>query len=350
MCSAQAILEELRLDALVVTELLSIRHLCGFTGSNGILAVGKEGSVFFTDSRYTLQARRETFGVEVREAADVDAVLCESLRAAGYAGFEPETLTHARWRRLRSLLGRIDLVDVEGRITRLRLCKTPGEAARLREAARLAEEAFQEAASSMRPGVTETEVARKFHEAVLRRGGEGLAFDTIVASGPNGALPHARPGSRPIGEGDLVVFDFGARLDGYCSDETVTVPVGRVEGEARDVYDVVLAAQRSALAAVRPGVPLVEVDRAARGVIEEAGFGAFFGHGTGHGVGLAVHEPPTVGPRSKDEVREGMVFTVEPGIYLAGRFGVRIEDTIRVTEEGWEPITTLPKDWGATGL
>lgn len=345
--SARTILEEMRLDALVVTDLLSIRHLCGFTGTNGVLALRGEDAVFFTDSRYTLQARAETFGVEVREAADVDGALCESLGAGGvgYAGFEAETLMLARWKRLRSLLGRIDLVDVEGRITRLRLCKSSGEAARLREAARLAEEAFREAATSVRPGVTEAEIARRFHEAVLRRGADGLAFDTIIAGGPNGALPHARPGPRPVEDGDLVVFDFGVRLDGYCSDETVTVPVGKVEGEAREVYGVVLAAQRSALAAVRPGAPLAEVDRAARAVIGAAGYGDFFGHGTGHGVGLAVHEPPTVGPRSRDEAREGMVFTVEPGIYLAGRFGVRIEDTVHVTGEGFYPVTTLSKAW-----
>jgi Xaa-Pro aminopeptidase len=339
----------MRLDALVVTDLLSIRHLCGFTGTSGALALRGGEAVFFTDSRYTLQARRETFGVEVREAADIDGALCESLVSSGvgYAGFEAEALTFARWRRLKSLLGRIDLVDVEGRVTRLRLRKTPGEVARLREAARLAEEAFREAAELLRPGVTEAEVARRFHEAVLRRGSDGLAFDTIVAAGPNGALPHAHPGTRPIEEGDLVVFDFGVRLDGYCSDETVTVPVGKVEGEAREVYGVVLAAQRSALAAVRPGAPLAEVDRAARDTIREAGYGDFFGHGTGHGVGLAVHESPTVSPRSRDTAREGMVFTVEPGVYLAGRFGVRIEDTVEVTGEGYAPVTALPKDWDA---
>jgi Xaa-Pro aminopeptidase len=227
------------------------------------------------------------------------------------------------------------------------MAKDGREVEGLRAAARLAETALLVALGKLRPGATEQEVALAFHFEALRLGAESLSFDTIVAGGPRGALPHGKPSSRCFEEGDLVVFDFGVRLAGYCSDETVTVPVGRVEGEARKVYDAVYSAQQAALSVIRPGVALVDVDKAARDFIAQEGYGGFFGHGTGHGVGLAVHEAPTVSTKSKEQAREGMVFTVEPGIYLPDRFGVRLEDTVRVTPDGFDRITTVPKEFGA---
>lgn len=346
--SLRRLLEEERLGGLVVTDLANVRRLCGFTGTSGLLAVFPEGNVFYTDSRYTLQAGEEVFGARVATVADPDRALAEEFaaRGVGYLGAEAQGVTAARWRRWRRAWRDVCLVDLGDRLTRLRLIKTREELARLKAAALLAEEALRRAAALIRPGATERQVARAFQVEALALGAEGVSFDPIVAGGERGALPHATPSDREFRPGDLVVFDFGVRLDGYVSDQTVTLPVGEVEAQAREVYEVVLAAQRAALAAVKPGTPLRDVDRAARDVIADAGYGAFFGHGTGHGVGLEVHEAPTVSPRSADVAREGMVFTVEPGIYLPGKFGVRLEDTIAVTAGGWSPVTGLSKAFG----
>lgn len=349
MARAQGILSSSGLDALFVSDLLNVRHLCGFTGSNGLLLVLPGRALFFTDSRYTLQAGEETRGVEVSETADLDQAACDAARGAAVArlGVEERTLPVGRWRRLGDLLPGVALADAGETLDALRRCKDAGELRQLGEAARLAERALRAVLPRVRRGVSEAEVALAFQVEALRLGADALSFETIVAGGPRGALPHAHPGGRRFEEGDLVIFDFGVRLEGYSSDETVTVPVGRVEEEARRVYDAVFLAQQTALAAVRPGVPLVEVDRAARDVIAEAGYAERFGHGTGHGVGLAVHEAPTVSTRSKETAEAGMVFTVEPGIYLPDRFGVRLEDTIVVTPNGAQRVTAVPKEFGA---
>jgi Xaa-Pro aminopeptidase len=346
---AREIVVRERLHALLVTDLLNIRRLCGFTGSNGLLAFFEEDAVLFTDSRYTLQAQEETTGVRVVTTPDPDLCCAEEVmtRGGGYAGFEAEGVTLSRWRRWTKLYPGVDLVDLGSRVTRLRMVKRPEEIAALRRASELSEEAFRRAARLVRPGEREIDVARAFHIEALRLGAGGLSFDTIVAGGERGALPHAVPSERCFRDGDLVVFDFGVRLDGYVSDQTATLSVGKVDGETAEVYETVCRAQKAALEAVRPGALLKDIDWAAREVIREAGHAEHFGHGTGHGVGLAVHEAPTVSPRSADAAQPGMVFTVEPGIYLPGRFGVRLEDTVVVTAEGCARITGLPKELGA---
>jgi len=348
LSSARRLLERERLGALLVLDLLNVRHLCGFTGSNGLLLLFESRALFFTDSRYTLQARGETHGVEVVEATDLDAAAVRALEdgAARYVGYQPGSVSAERRDRL-VRLAEADLVSVGTAVDALRVSKDVGELGKLKAAARLAEEALASVSPLIRSGTTETEVARAFHVACLERGAEALSFETIVAGGERGALPHARPTDRKFRDGDLVVVDFGVRLEGYCSDETVTLPVGEVGEEARGVYEVVFQAQKAALQALRPEAALAEVDRAAREVIRAAGHGQHFGHGTGHGVGLAVHEAPTVSSRSGDVARAGMVLTIEPGVYLPGRFGVRLEDTVVVSEQGWEPITALPKEFGA---
>lgn len=347
LVQAQGILSSQGLGGLLVSDLLNIRSLCGFTGSAGLLLLLPGRALFFTDSRYTLQAREETRGVEVMEAQDLDRQTCEAAAGVTRLGLEEKNLSVARWRRLAEMLPGVEFADAGEALDGLRVCKDAGELQCLREAARLAERALRAALARVRTGVPEAEVALAYQVEALRLGADALAFDTIVAGGPRGALPHARPAARRFQEGDLVILDFGVRLDGYCSDETVTVPVGRVEEEARRVYAAVFDAQQAALAAVRPGVPWVEVDRAARDAIGLAGYAERFGHGTGHGVGLAVHEAPTVSPRSKDTAEVGMVVTVEPGIYLPDRLGVRLEDTILVTAGGHERLTAVPKEFGA---
>jgi len=348
----RALLSARALHGVLVTDMTNVRYLCGFTGTNGLLVVAEEHAFFITDSRYTTQAASEVHGARVVQANDLDAkaaALLEGVHAA-YVGFEGAGVTAARHRRLESLLAPARLEDLGRALTRLRLVKSPSELAMMRSASAVAEKAFTSAARMIAPGVTEREVALHFHVEALKYGADALSFDTIIAGGERGALPHGAPSERKFRQGDLVVFDFGVKLDGYCSDQTMTIAVGEVDDEARRVYDTVLAAQRAALKAVKHGVALSAIDNAARALIKEAGWGANFGHGTGHGIGMEIHELPVVGPRSREVALEGMVFTVEPGVYLPGRVGVRIEDTVAVTREGCEFITSLPKDWGALRL
>jgi Xaa-Pro aminopeptidase len=344
-----ALMQEQRLDAVAVTDLFDIRYLCGFTGSNGLLLVMEAGSYFITDSRYALQATAQVSAAATVIAADLDAKCAEliSARCAGYVGVETATMSAKRFERFKRLLAGAQPVALDGMATRLRMCKTPSELARLRAASALAEEALLAVLPGIRPGITEAQIARDFHLQAIGLGAQGLSFDTIVAGGPRAALPHATPGSRPFAPGELVVVDFGVILDGYCSDQTVTIPVGEVDAETVTVYNTVLKAQRAALAAIKPGVLLRDIDRAARSVIDEAGYAEYFGHGTGHGVGLEVHEAPAVSFRTNDFAQEAMVITIEPGIYLPGKLGVRLEDTVWIGAEGYEAITTLPKELGA---
>ncbi len=349
LCRLRRVLEDERLDAVLVADLLNIRYICGFTGTAGLLVVTADDALFLTDGRYTLQAREETRGCRIEEARDLDRAAAAYLEwcGAGFVGLQAASVSAARWKRFRQLLRGMSLVDLESGVDGLRAVKDPLELEALRRAAALAGRCLEAVLPLVRPGATEEEVARAFRIEAIRQGAEGLAFDPIVAGGPRGALPHAKPGPRPFRDGDLVVVDFGVRFQGYCSDETVTLVVGNPDPEARRVYETVLRAQRAALEALRPGVCLADVDSAARQVIEKEGYGDRFSHGTGHGVGLAVHEAPTVNARSRQRAEPGMVVTVEPGIYLPGRFGVRLEDTVVVTENGCERITGFPKEWGA---
>lgn len=337
------------LDAVIVTDLANIRHLCGFTGTNGLLAVTEGEALFFTDSRYTLQASGQVKCARVCAARNLDQRCLATLaqRGVGYIGLEAQGVTAARWRGIQKRAEGIQLVDLGRKVTELRMVKAPGEIAAMRAASQLAESALRVAAQKVATGFTEAEAAREFHLEAIRLGADDLSFPPIVAAGERGALPHAIAGDREFREGDLVVFDFGVKLDGYCSDQTVTLPVGKVAEEDAQVYQTVLDAQRAALGAIKPGVALGDIDRAARELITKAGHGDRFGHGTGHGIGLEIHEAPTVGPRMKELARQGMVFTVEPGIYLPDRLGVRLEDTVVVTADGFDRITSLPKELGA---
>lgn len=342
-------MEAEELDCVLIADLADIRYFCGFTGSNGLLAVERGKCALYTDSRYTLQATSQARGVRVVTTMDLDKSAASEILAtnASRVGLSASQVTHRRWERVKRLLGSALLTDCDTLATSLRIVKDERELAVMGEASRLAEEAFFAALKLVVPGGTEREAALAFHIEALRLGADGLSFETIVAAGERGALPHAKPSSRAFAEGDLVVFDFGILLDGYASDQTMTIPVGKVSEEARAVYEVTRKAQEKALAAVMPGVALSEVDRAAREVIARAGYGEYFGHGTGHGVGLNVHEAPTVSPKSKDVALMGMVFTIEPGIYLPGRFGARLEDTIVVIENGHRTLTRLDKTFGA---
>lgn len=338
-----ALLGERELDCFLVTDMVNVRYLTGFGGTNGACICGEGARVFLTDFRYTERAEAEVEGWEVVTAKD-DWLGEIAARLSGRAGFED----HKMAVRTREKLGKklpegVTLEAAGGTVEKLRRVKDDGELAKIAAAAELADEVWRWALERGLVGRRELDVAGAA-EARIRELGAEPSFPAIVAAGPNGALPHAEPGEREIGRGELVVFDMGAKLDDYCSDGTRTFATGEPGERAREVYEVVREAQAAALAAIAAGAKAEEVDGVARGLIEAAGHGERFGHGLGHGVGLEVHEEPHVSRRSEDVLEVGEVITVEPGVYLPGELGVRIEDLVVVTEDGCRNLSGLPKD------
>ncbi len=346
------------LDCILVVALTNVRYLTGFTGSAGLLVVAREAAMLCTDGRYRTQAQEQLGAAGLGEAVDLvigrlpeqnDAVagfVREHLAEPdGRVGLEADHVVWAAQRRWSALLDPAELVATSGVIEALREVKDEGEIARIAAAAAIADAALSEVAPELELGVTETEFALALDVAMRRLGAEDRAFETIVASGPNSAKPHARPGGRRITHGDPVVVDFGAVVDGYKSDMTRTFFVGGApSGRLLEVYEAVLESQRAGVAAVAPGVTGGEVDGVCRRSLTEAGFEKAFEHGTGHGVGLDIHEAPSVGPGSTGILTLGTVATVEPGAYLAGLGGVRIEDTVVVTAEGCRALTSFTTD------
>jgi len=339
----EALLGDRELDRLLVTELTNVRYLTGFTGTNGVCICGPGVRLFLTDFRYTERAAAEVEGWETLTIAD-DWLGGIAERLEGRVGFEDEHMAVKTLERLRAKLADgIETVGASGMVEQLRRVKDEVELAAIREASKLADEVWLWSVERGLAGRSERDVARAA-EARIRELGGDPSFPAIVAAGPNGALPHAEPGEREIGRGELVVFDMGAQLDGYCSDGTRTYATGDLDEEAGAVYETVLRAQLAALAAIEPGATGEAVDAVARKVIDEAGHGDRFGHGLGHGVGLEVHEGPRLSARSDDVLTSGEVVTVEPGIYLPGQLGVRIEDLVVVADGGYENLSGLPKD------
>jgi Xaa-Pro aminopeptidase len=336
-------LAERELDRMLVTNLVNIRYLTGFTGTNGACVCGPGGRLFFTDFRYTERAEAEVEGWEILTIAN-DWLGGIAERLQGRVGFEDD---HVSVRLLEKLKEKLpdgaELVAAGGRVEELRRVKDAEELALIEEAAKLADEALRWSVEQGLAGKTEREVARAFEARVRELGGDP-SFPAIVAAGPSGALPHAEPGERQIGRGELVVFDMGAAIDGYCSDGTRTFATGDPGEEATAVYEVVREAQQASLDAIKAGVKGEDVDKVAREVIDAAGHGDRFGHGLGHGVGLELHEGPRLSLHSDDVLAPGEVVTVEPGIYLPGKLGVRIEDLVVVTAEGLRNLSSLPKE------
>jgi Xaa-Pro aminopeptidase len=347
LAGVRGLLDALALDAVVVSAAVDVRYLSGFRGEDAVLVVSRDEALICSDSRFWAQIREESPGFEL---VKTEELLDDALRVVGercgptaWLGFQGGHLSYAAHRRVRRrFAGR--LRNVGDRVSDLRQVKEAGEVECLRRAAAVTDGALAAAIAGGLEGRTEAEVAWAIECAVREGGGEGSAFAPIVATAERGALAHAIPGERRLARGDLVVIDCGARVEGYCSDITRTVAIGSAGEEERTVYGVVLAAQSAGRAAVRAGVGGRAVDEAARAVIRAAGHGDAFGHGTGHGVGLEVHEKPRLGKRRGDPLAAGMVCTVEPGIYLEGRFGVRIEDTVLVTATGCETLTHLPRE------
>jgi Xaa-Pro aminopeptidase len=338
-----AALAERELDLFLVTNLTNVQYLTGFTGTNGACICASDVRLFLTDFRYTERAAAEVEGWEAITVSD-DWLAGIAGHLHGRFGYEDD---HVSVRLLERLTGKlaegVEPVAAGGTVEKLRRVKDEHELAAIAAASALADDVWTWSLERGLGGRTEREVARAA-EARIRELDAEPSFPTIVASGPNGALPHAEPGERQIGGGELVVFDMGAKLDGYCSDGTRTFAVGEPGEEGRAVYESVRAAQAAALDAVAVGIGGEELDGVAREAIAEAGHVDRFGHGLGHGVGLEVHEAPRVSPRSDDVLESGEVVTIEPGIYLPGKLGVRIEDLVVVSDDGPRNLSSLPKD------
>ncbi|HET8593212.1 MAG TPA: aminopeptidase P family protein [Solirubrobacterales bacterium] len=338
-----ALVAERELDLLFVSDLVNVRYLTGFTGTNGACLVGPDERIFFTDFRYTERAEREVGPEWERPEAERELLPQIVARMHGRVGFEDHKLSVRQLARLESIASdEIGLVPAGELVEELRAVKEPDEVERIAVAADLADDVFRWAIERGLAGRIERDVARDCESRIRELGGEP-SFPPIVAAGENGALPHAEPGEREIARGELVVFDMGTMLDGYCSDCTRTFATGEPGEEARGVYELVRQAQAAALEAVRPGASGKEVDAVPREIIAGAGHRDRFGHGTGHGVGLEIHEAPRLAATAEERLREGNVVTVEPGVYLPGRFGVRIEDLIAVTADGYRNLSSHPK-------
>ncbi|MDD5556210.1 MAG: Xaa-Pro peptidase family protein [bacterium] len=343
-----ALLRAERLDGLLVTSIPNIRYLTGFTGSAAHLAVAPRRTLLLTDSRYGLQASREAGRIRVRvvEAGGLPAAVGEWARAAGAGrlGFEADVLSWGAHRRVRRALPRgCALVPAAAPVERLRVVKDRGELRALRRAARIADRVMAAAAALLRPGMTEEAAAAAIERIARERGAEGTAFRPIVACGPAGAMPHHRPGPARLVPGRPIIVDLGVRVGGYNSDLTRTFILGRLTPRYREVFEAVREAQRAALQEIREGAEACRVDAAARAALAARGFGRSFGHALGHGVGLEVHEAPRIGGESAARLLEGMVCTVEPGVYLPGWGGVRIEDMVLVGPRGCAELTSSPK-------
>jgi Xaa-Pro aminopeptidase len=338
-----ASLAERELDLMLVTELVNVRYLTGFTGTNGACVCGPETRLFLTDFRYTERAAAEVEGWETVTITD-DWLGGIAAHLGGRFGFEDNHVSVRLLERLRGKLAKgVEPVAAGGAVEKLRRVKDEVELAAIAAAAELADEVWRWSVERGLGGRTECELARAAEARIRELGGEP-SFPAIVAAGPSGALPHAEPGERKIGGGELVVFDMGAKLDGYCSDGTRTFAAGEPGEHAREVYETVLRAQLAALDAVAAGIGGEALDGVARGAIEEAGYGDRFGHGLGHGVGLEVHEAPRLSPRSEDVLEAGEVVTIEPGIYLPEELGVRIEDLVVVEKAGCRNLSGLSKE------
>jgi Xaa-Pro aminopeptidase len=339
------------LDTLLVSQPENRRYLSGFVGSAGWLLVSEKSAILATDFRYVEQARHQSPDFEIvrtkRELREWFPDLISSL-GCRRLGFEADFVSYEGYQKLGEAIGSqeigVELVPSTGIVEQLRSIKEPEELALITKAAELVDTAFEQVTQVGRPGMTEKALAWELEKSLRQQGSEEMPFEIIVASGPNSALPHARPTDKRVSSGEPVLIDMGAKINGYCSDFTRTFFLGKADKTLKHIYDIVLKAQVAAIEGIQSGMDGPQADRFARSVIEQTGYGDVFGHGLGHGVGLAVHELPTVGPSSSDALVDGMVFTVEPGIYLVGQGGVRIEDTVVLEDGKVRALTKASKD------
>jgi Xaa-Pro aminopeptidase len=340
-------LDRRKVDALVVTHLPNIRYLCGFSGSSGVLLAARR-PVFFTDGRYAEQAAAQVEGarVSIVKGYTLAAVAATCVRSGlKRVAIESEHLTVAQWDAFEKALGKgVKVIRLAGAVEQLRALKDADEIQLLRNAVELSAKLFRPLLRSMHSGLAESAIAAKLESMARKAGADGMSFQTIIASAERSALPHGVASAAKLPSTGFVVLDYGIVLDGYCSDMTRTVHLGKAPVEARALYVAVLEAQLAAISAVRPGATAGEVDQAARQELRRARLDRFFSHSTGHGVGLEIHELPRLAPRNDAILRPGMVVTIEPGVYLPGKCGIRIEDMLLVTERGYEVLTTVGKE------
>ena len=339
------------LDALLLSQPENLRYLSGFTGSSGWLLISGQNAILATDFRYVEQAKGESPDFEIiqtkQELRDWLPGLVSDL---GWhkLGFEANFISYEGYHKLSEAIKtkqvNLKLVPTTGIVEQLRSIKEPEELGFITKAVELVDAVFEQTKSIIRPGITEKEAAWEIEKILRQEGSEGIPFEIIVASGSNSALPHARPAEKIICSGEPVLIDMGARINGYCSDFSRTLFLGETDKSLQEIYNIVLKAQATAVERIESGMDASQADRLARSVVEQAGYGDAFGHGLGHGVGLAVHEFPTLGPRSSDSLADGMVFTIEPGIYLAGKGGVRIEDMVVLKNGKAKVLTKAKKD------
>lgn len=346
LSAAMKSINPLDADTLLVLGLVNIRYFSGFTGSDSAFILTHDGCHLLCDSRYTLQAGSEASLCEVSEykvkLEGIASLLAE--KGCRRVAFDAEKVSVAFFNSLTAALPEIEFIPLTDQLDQLRAVKSPREIALIELSAGLASSAFEELLQCIKPGVSERELALKLEMLMKNKGADEKAFDFIVVSGDRGALPHGRPTDRLLRDGELVTIDFGACCNGYYSDETVTVAIGKPEARLLELYEVVKKAHDLAVSAVRPGVDCSALDAIARGYIEDCGFGEFFGHGLGHGVGLEIHEKPTISSRSSQAVGKGMIITIEPGIYIPGLGGVRIEDLVEVTADSCRVLSKVCKE------
>ncbi|MBD3232990.1 MAG: M24 family metallopeptidase [candidate division Zixibacteria bacterium] len=326
----------------------NVNWLTGYTGTNGIAVVAKRSAYFITDFRYTEQAKKQTkdsgFSLRIAER-DLYGELAE-IKSSAFGkkvGIESENITVSIRKKLRKYLKNKKLVETEGAFSELRAVKDRSEVYHLRQATKITDESLQEVLQLVKPGIRELDLAVELEYRFRSKGGF-IAFDTIVASGWRGALPHGKASTKKIRKGEMITFDIGASYKGYCADLTRTVVLGKANKKQKEVYNTVLQAQLAAIDAIKPGAHGKEVDRIARDYIDDAGYGEYFGHGLGHGIGLIVHDTPVLSPKSDWTLKEGMVTTVEPGIYIPNWGGIRIEDDVVVTSKGCSILNKSPKE------
>ena len=343
--NAQKIMDSSRLDGIFFSSLENIRYLCGFTGSDGALVLTQRESLFLTDSRYWTQAEEEVKDsriIHYKKKMEGIASLILDLKL-NHIGFESTSLTFSTHQFLLERLGNAShLIPLEEELKNLRAEKDAQELTLIRRAIDISSNAFLSLPKILKEGVLEREVALEMEFFMKRNGADAIGFDIIIASGKRSALPHGRASTKGIEKGDFILIDFGSEFQGYHSDQTRTLVCGNPSLEQQKIYRIVKEAHDRAIEKIRPGIPIGEVDTAAREYIRNQGYGEYFGHGTGHGIGLVVHEDPVVNSENKGLLQEGMVFTIEPGIYIPNWGGVRIEDMVLVTPQGAEVLTYLP--------
>lgn len=339
--------DEFGIDGLLVSNIFNRKYLTGFTGTHGYVLIDKRKGFIITDFRYLEQAKEQSKDFEViNQGKDLYQTLKDLLEDLNIKrlGFEEEYLTYNEYSKFKEKFRNISLLPFQKAIQQIRAVKDKYEINKIKEAVALAEKAFSYILEIIRPGISEKNVAIELEFFVKRNGASGLAFETIVASGFRSSMPHGVASEKIIQYGEPIVLDFGCVVSEYCSDITRTVFVGKPDEKIKEFYEIVLDAQKNAFDVLKPGIGCKDVDEAGRKIIRDKGYGDNFGHGLGHGVGLEVHEEPTLSVRSENILKPGMVLTIEPGVYMEGVGGVRIEDMVLITEEGYENLVSFPKD------